>query len=99
MARRPAHEGADQVHRADRALGGARPRASASDSRLPGDIFELRVRHGSVNYRMRYFFHEQRAVLSHGLTQEREVPRREIDLTRRRLEQFRRSPHLHTDRE
>ena len=52
-----------------------------------------------MNYRMRYFFHEQRAVLSHGLTQEREVPRREIDLTRRRLEQFRRSPHLHTDRE
>jgi len=32
---------------------------------LRDGIYELRVRHGHVNYRMLYFFHAGQAVLSH----------------------------------
>jgi phage-related protein len=42
---------------------------------LRDGIYELRVRVGSVNYRMLYFFHENMAaVVSHGLTKEKRVP-------------------------
>ena len=43
---------------------------------LRDGIYELRVRLGSVNYRMLYFFHGRvAAVVSHGLTKEKAVPR------------------------
>ena len=42
---------------------------------LRDGIYELRVRMGSVNYRMLYFFHGQiAAVVSHGLTKDKAVP-------------------------
>ena len=48
---------------------------------LRDGIYELRARHQSVHYRMLYFFAEKAVVVvSHGLTKERKVPPREIDL-------------------
>jgi len=54
---------------------------------LRDGIYELRVRLGTVNYRMLYFFHGQTAaVVSHGLAKEAQAPPREIELARfRRL--------------
>src|SRR5689334_15248763 len=47
---------------------------------LRDGIYELRVRVGSLNYRMLYFFHENvAAVVSHGLTKEKRVPPKDID--------------------
>ena len=66
---------------------------------LRDGIYELRVRHRSVNYRMLYFFHEQSAVLSHGLTKEDVVPDGEIDLAMSHSMQFRQAPERHTYKE
>ena len=43
-------------------------------------IYELRIRLGSINYRLLYFFHgRNQACLSHGLTKEAAVPPEDID--------------------
>src|SRR5438477_12149263 len=64
---------------------------------LRDGIYELRVRHQSVNYRILYFFHQdQAAVLSHGLRKERTVPAKEIDLAVRRKARFAADPERHT---
>lgn len=64
---------------------------------LRDGIYELRVRIRSVNYRMLYFFHENiAAVISHGLTKEREVPAREIDEAIAAKQRFVRDPRRHT---
>src|SRR5437870_11549532 len=48
---------------------------------LRDEIYELRIRWQSVNYRILYFFHGQTAaILSNGLTKEGQVSGREIDL-------------------
>jgi phage-related protein len=60
---------------------------------LRDDIYELRVKFGSVNYRLLYFFFgRQAAVVSHGLTKEAEVPPREIDLAIKRRQLFLKNP-------
>lgn len=47
---------------------------------LRDGIYELRVKHLRVNYRILYFFGgKQIVVVSHGLTKEGEVPSEEID--------------------
>ena len=46
---------------------------------LHDDIYELRVRHGNLHHRILYFFHQGRAILSHGCTKEDVVPPVEID--------------------
>jgi phage-related protein len=66
---------------------------------LRDGIYELRVRHRTVNYRMLYFFHEQTAVVSHGLTKEDVVPDREIELAISRRAQYARNPARHTYKE
>jgi len=66
---------------------------------LRDGIYELRVRHRRVNYRMLYFFHDQTAVISHGLTKEDVVPNREIELAILRHAQFGRDPERHTYKE
>ncbi|MDY0166185.1 MAG: type II toxin-antitoxin system RelE/ParE family toxin [Thermoguttaceae bacterium] len=66
---------------------------------LRDGIYELRVRHRSVNYRMLYFFHNQMAVVSHGLTKENIVPDRDIDLALSRSMQFKHDPERHTYKE
>jgi len=63
---------------------------------LRGGIYELRVGFQSVNYRMLYFFHRQTAVISHGLTKEKEVPDREIELAVHHRELFEKEPARYT---
>ena len=68
---------------------------------LRDGVHEMRVRIGSVNYRLLYGFHDvfgqqTIAVLVHGLTKERVVPPREIDLAVRRLAAFAADPGKHT---
>jgi len=47
---------------------------------LRDGIYELRIRRGTVNYCILYFFRGQNAVvLSHGLAKEKQAPAREID--------------------
>ena len=58
---------------------------------------ELRASYQRVNYRMLYFFYRRVAVVvSHGLTKERAVPPREIDLAIKRERQFEANPKRHT---
>lgn len=60
---------------------------------LRDDIYELRSRLGSVNYRVLYFFHGRNvAIVSHGFTKETEVPSREIDQGIKRKAAFVASP-------
>ena len=66
---------------------------------LRDGVYELRVRHLRVNYRMLYFFSGQRAVLAHGFTKEGAVPGIEIDRAIERRRRFERSPDKHTYRE
>ena len=64
---------------------------------LRDDIYELRASYRGVHYRMLYFFHKQAAVVvSHGLTKERAVPLREIDLAIKRKQTFDANPKQHT---
>ena len=63
---------------------------------LRDGIHELRARQGHVNYRILYFFHDQRAViLAHGLTKENEVPDADIERARRRKATFEEHPEMH----
>lgn len=66
---------------------------------LRDGIYELRVRHRSVNYRVLYFFHEGHAVVTHGLTKEDSVPKKEIDIALSRKTRFARDPEKHTYKE
>lgn len=64
---------------------------------LRDGIYELRASYQGVHYRMLYFFHKQLAVVvSHGLTKERAVPPREIDLAIQRKQKFESNPKRHT---
>ena len=59
-------------------------------------IYELRVRLQRVNYQMLYFFHENIAVVAHGLVKEDRIPPRQIDRALRRKRQYEADPELHT---
>ena len=63
---------------------------------LRDDIRELRASFMGVHYRILYFFHGQKAVLSHGLTKESIVPDKDIDLALRRKWMFAADPDGHT---
>ena len=63
---------------------------------LRDGIYELRVRHRRVNYRMLYFFHERSTMISHGLTKEDVVPDVDIDLAITRKGRFAQDPQKHT---
>jgi phage-related protein len=63
---------------------------------LRDGIHELRTSYQTVNYRMLYFFHQQTAVISHGLTKEEQVPDREIELAIRRRRLFEKNPAKYT---
>ncbi len=66
---------------------------------LRDNIYELRVRFQSMNYRMLYFFHGRTAaVVSHGCTKERAVPKREIDAAVKRKERFEKDPKKRSER-
>jgi len=67
---------------------------------LRDGIYELRVRLGTSNYRMLYFFYGRiAAVLAHGLVKEREVPPRDIEIAIRRKLKFEIDPNRHTFKE
>ncbi len=60
-------------------------------------IYELRVRLGSVNYRLLYFFHRRTvSVVSHGLTKESTVPASDINQAITRKAAFTANPTAHT---
>lgn len=61
-------------------------------------IYELRAKHQGVNYRMLYFFHGRAAVVvTHGFTkQQAAVPAGEIQLARRRKQEFEAIPAMHS---
>src|SRR5437763_4127773 len=63
---------------------------------LRDGVYELRVGLQGVNYRILYFFHgKELVVVSHGITKEREVPPKEIDLAAHRRAQFEARPQKH----
>jgi phage-related protein len=67
---------------------------------LRDGIYELRIRHRRINYRMLYFFHENTAVvLLHGILKERVVPPKEIDRAVERKVRFARDPRTHMHQE
>lgn len=63
---------------------------------LRDDIHELRVALERTQYRMLYFFHENKAIVSHGLKKEAEVPAGEIDLAIERRKRFKTNPPKYT---
>jgi phage-related protein len=63
---------------------------------LRDGIYELRTSFQTVNYRMLYFFHQRTAVISHGLTKEKQVPGREIEVAIRHRKLFEKNPAKHT---
>ncbi len=65
---------------------------------LRHDIYELRVRFQSVNYRMLYFFRGRTAaVVSHGIVKEKDVPPKEIELSVNRRRLFEAAPKAHSE--
>lgn len=73
-----------------------RPRADY----LRSDIYELRVALQHVQYRMLYFFHEGRAIISHGcLKKDEKKFNKEIDVAIGHKENYLRSPYKHTYKE
>jgi len=64
---------------------------------LRDGMHELRVRVGRVNYRVLYFFHGRGvAVLAHGLTKEKKVPKTDIERASDRKLKFEANPTAHT---
>lgn len=62
---------------------------------LRDGVYELRVKHMRVNYRILYFFQGPRAVLSHGLTKEDRIPDADIDRAIARKRAFVLDPERH----
>lgn len=64
---------------------------------LRDEIYELRARLGTVNFRLLYFFHGRDvAVLAHSLTKGQKVPDRDIERALARKTRFRKDPEAHT---
>ena len=64
---------------------------------LRDGIYELRIRFGSVNYRILYFhFGDVACVLTHGLTKQDKVPDGDIEIACERRAEFLRDPKGHT---
>ena len=63
---------------------------------LRNGIYELRIRLGTVNYRLLYFLHgRQIAVVAHGLTKEDVVPASDINRAAARMRLFESDPETH----
>jgi phage-related protein len=64
---------------------------------LRDKIYELRIGLQGVNYRILYFFHENKAaVLAHGIIKERVVPPTDIDKAVERRKKFEQAPSTHS---
>lgn len=66
---------------------------------LRDGVYELRVALQGIQYRILYFFHDNSAVLSHGLIKTSQVPLRDIDLAIEQKARFAENPEKHTYRE
>ncbi|MDZ7336738.1 MAG: type II toxin-antitoxin system RelE/ParE family toxin [candidate division KSB1 bacterium] len=67
---------------------------------LRDGIYELRVKRQKTNYRILYFFHENRAIISHGfMKQQEKVPDKEIEIAITNRTKFLANPEQHTYRE
>jgi phage-related protein len=67
---------------------------------LRDGIYDLRVRFQSLHYRLLHFYHGRTTiVLAHGLTKERMVPVREIEVALARKARFEADPDSHTRHE
>ncbi len=67
---------------------------------LDDGIYELRVRHGNVNYRILYCFCSGKMVLlSHGCTKGKEVPPKEIKMALKHKLSFESDQKAHTYQE
>jgi putative component of toxin-antitoxin plasmid stabilization module len=64
---------------------------------LRDGIYELRIRMGSVNYRLLYFFHQRTvSVVAHGLTKEDVDPATDINRAISRKSAYAANPTAHT---
>jgi phage-related protein len=63
---------------------------------LRDGIYELRASLQGIHYRILYFFHDKKAIISHGLIKEGAVPPKEIDLAIERKARFQNNPLAHT---
>jgi phage-related protein len=64
---------------------------------LGDGLYELRVRLGSVNFRLLYFFHgPMLCVVAHGLTKEAAVPAADLKRAQARKAAFATAPAYHT---
>lgn len=64
---------------------------------LRAGIYELRAKHGRVQYRILYFFHGKNvAILTHALTKEGEIPGADIERASSRKKLYERNPTEHT---
>lgn len=67
---------------------------------LRDEIYELRIKLGTVNYRLLYFFQGRiAAVIAAGFTKESEVPAVEIERAIERKKKLMKAPLEHTHRE
>ena len=67
---------------------------------LEEGIWELRIQHQRVNYRILYFFHgNQVVILSHGLKKTKTVPKKEIKKAIERRDRYIQDPRSHTYKE
>jgi phage-related protein len=63
---------------------------------LRDGVYELRIKHLGVNYRILYGFVGQDIVLvSHGITKEKKVPAKEIELAAKRIAKYHSNPERH----
>lgn len=64
---------------------------------LRDKIYELRIGLQGVNYRILYFFYENKAaVLAHGIVKEKIVPSADIERAVERKKKFEKAPETHT---
>lgn len=63
---------------------------------LRDGIYELRICHRNIHYRVLYFFNKKKVVISHGLVKESDIPDREINLAITRKQNYSKKPQIHT---
>ena len=64
---------------------------------LDDGIYELRAKHGTVNYRILYAFVGKNIILlSHGCTKKKSVPKTEIERAIKNLAQYNENPEKHS---
>src|SRR3954468_13432413 len=67
---------------------------------LRDGIYELRAKHGHVQYRMLYFFHGRNvAILAHAISKKDEIATVEIERALKRKKDFEIDPKKHTYKE